>query len=129
MHDRLFDKLDRILDDMDNKEKLSASDVQIVDWATHAQKSMLCREDMDQGGDYSGNSYGSYEGRSYRGRGSNAKRDSMGRYSSNGYSRDYSRNYSGKEEYIDHMRSMMENAPDERTRQSMQRMIREMEQA
>ena len=87
---------------------------------------MLCREDMESG-DYSGNSYG--EGRSYaRGRGSNARRDSMGRYSSDGYSRNYSRNYSGKDEYIDHMRSMMENAPDERTRQSMQRMIREMEQ-
>lgn len=88
-----------------------------------------------------GHSYrdGSYEdgygGRSYaRGRGRNARRDSRGRYSGeggsyrggsyrgNGYSRD-----DGKQEYIENLRDMMEDAPDETTRQSIQRMIQQME--
>ena len=38
-----------------------------------------------------------------------------------GYSRD------GREEYIDTLRSMMEDAPDEQTRQSMKRMIDSMQ--
>lgn len=59
----------------------------------------------------------SHDGYSYaRGR----KRDSMGRYSRRGYSRD------GKEEYIEHLRDMAEDAPDEQTRQSIHRMIDQM---
>ena len=46
MHDKIFDKLCDILDDMERKEKLSASDVQIIDWATHAKKSMLAVDEM-----------------------------------------------------------------------------------
>lgn len=64
-------------------------------------------------------SYDDGMGRSYRrGRGRNAKRDSMGRYSRE----------SGKEEYIEQMRDLMEDAPDEQTRISIQRMIEKMEQ-
>ena len=90
------------------------------------------RRDMRGGrsyrGSYDGGSYdGSYDdgmGGSYaRGRGRNARRDSMGRYSrEGGYSR-----ADGKQEYIEHMRDMMMDAPDEQTRQSIQRMISEME--
>ena len=77
---------------------------------------------------YRGNSYddGSYA----RGRGRNAKRDSMGRYSREGSYRDGSyRGYSrgdGKEEFMENLRSMMEEAPDEKTRQDIQRMIQQM---
>lgn len=79
------------------------------------------------GGSYDGSYEGSYDdgmGGSYaRGRGRNAKRDSMGRYSrEGGYSR-----ADGKREYIEHMRDMMMDAPDEKTRQGIQRMISEME--
>ena len=71
-----------------------------------------------------------------RGRGRNARRDSMGRYSRDGgYDyRDGGRrgmNYSrddGKQEYIENLREMMEDAPDEQTRQSIQRMIQQMNQ-
>lgn len=77
---------------------------------------------------------GSYDDGSYaRGRGRNAKRDSMGRYSRNAgyrggsYRGGYSR-ADGKEEYIENLREMMEDAPDENTRQSIQRMIQQMEQ-
>ena len=79
-------------------------------------------------GSYDGGSYngGSYDGGSYaRGRGRNAKRDSMGRYSSRGYSRD---GYSGHGDMVDELRELMEQAPDEGTRQEMQRLIQKMEQ-
>ena len=141
MHNRLFDELCDILDEMEQKGKLSASDIQIIDWATHAKKSMLAVEEMmggysnnysgrRYGGSYDDGSYddGSYRGNSYaRGRGRNAKRDSMGRYASEGRSyRGYSRD--AKEDFLNEMRGMMENAPDDNTRQSIQRMLNQIEQ-
>lgn len=81
------------------------------------------------GRSYRGNYDGGYDGGSYaRGRGRNARRDSMGRYSRDyrdgrsmrGYSRD------GKDEYKEQLMDMMENAPDEQTRQSIKRMIDQM---
>lgn len=106
-------------------------------------KDAYCIMDMEEGayddemsygrsGSYRGNSYddGSYA----RGRGRNARRDSMGRYSrESGYSRNsyrrggYSRG-DGKEEYIENLRDMMEDAPDEATRKEIERMIQKMEQ-
>lgn len=71
-----------------------------------------------RGGDYEGSSYA-------RGR-RNARRDSMGRYTSGSYRGDYSRGDS-KEEYIDHLREMMQDAPDEQTRRSIHNMIQQME--
>lgn len=113
MYDKLCDKLDTIIDDMSRKEKLTASDLQVLDWATHIKKSMMATED------------GGYSTRGY----STRKRDSMGRYSredrGGGYSRNYSRD--SREEYKDQLYSMMEEAPDEKTRMSIQRMLREME--
>ena len=98
--------------------------------------SSYARRGGNRGG---GRSYrdGSYDGgcagNSYaRGRGRNARRDSMGRYSRDGsyrggsYRGGYSRD--GKEEYIENLREMMEEAPDEQTRQGIQRMIQQMEQ-
>lgn len=84
-------------------------------------------------------SYTSYDGGSYaRGRGRGARRDSMGRYSRDGemyhggaYRGSYRGGYSrddDKHQYIEHLRDMMEDAPDDQTRQSLQRMISQMEQ-
>ena len=76
-----------------------------------------------RGGRYNYDSYD--DGMSYaRGRGRNARRDSMGRYSRD-YRGSYERGYSrdGKEEYKEQLRMMMEDAPDENTRQSIKRMI------
>ena len=86
---------------------------------------------MRDGYAYRGGSYndGGYDrGGSYaRGRGRNARRDSMGRYSRNSYRNDgYSR--MDKAEYIDNLRMMMEDAPDEATKQHMRRMIDQMNQ-
>lgn len=134
--------------------KLSAGDVEYIDKLTHSLKSikavMAMMEDEDSGEysgrmsyardgrsgrSYRGGSYryddgmmvGSYEqGGSYardgRGRGSNAQRDSRGRYSSrmDGYSR--------HGDVVESLREVMEEAPDERTRQEIQRLIEKMEQ-
>lgn len=83
------------------------------------------------GRSYRGGSYDeSYDGSSYaRGRGRNARRDSMGRYSRESYrGGSYERGYSrdGKEEYKEQLMDMMDNAPDENTRQSIKRMIDQM---
>lgn len=84
-----------------------------------------------RGGSYRGSSYddgmmtggegGSYA-RDGRGRGSNARRDSMGRYSSrmDGYSR--------HGDAVESLREAMESAPDDRTRMEIQRLIEKMEQ-
>ena len=78
----LCDELDRIAD----KDELNPSSLDMVDKLAHSLKCIATVEAMDDAG-YSehdgGMSYGSY------GRGRNAKRDSMGRYSSENRYPDY----------------------------------------
>lgn len=93
------------------------------------------------GGSYRG---GSYDGRSYDGRESRRSRErSMdgrryaqasrtGRSNEGSYrgGRGRSMNYSrddSRKEYIDELRDMMEDAPDDQTRQTIQRMIQQLE--
>ena len=100
-------------------------------------------DDMDGG--YSENSMNSYRGRSYedgysnargRGRGGGGGGRSRrsyegGRSNEGSYRTSYRRGYSrddGKEEYMENLRELMQDAPDEQTRQSIQRMIQQMEQ-
>jgi len=66
---------------------------------------------------------GSYDGMSYaRGRGRNARRDSMGHYSSErGYSRD-------AEDMAVQLRDLMEDAPDESVRRDIEKLLRKVEQ-
>ena len=120
--------------------KLSSGDLDFVDKLTHALKSvkttiaMVEAEDMDDG-EYSerymrGYSRGSYRDGGYRGsyndggsyaRGRmNARRDSMGRYSrDDGYSRG--------DGMVDELRNLAMDAPDDQTRQEMQRLIQKLE--
>lgn len=152
MHElyELKDKLLQELEEYGTKE-LSAGTLDVVDKLSHAVKN-LCKiiemkEDEEEysgdmmgnrmmdgtsyarggnrGGSRGGSYRGSYEGRggSYaRGRGSNARRDSMGRYSSErGYSRDGM-------EMADQLRDLMEGAPDEAIRKDIERLLRKVEQ-
>ena len=81
----------------------------------------------NRGGSYarggrSSNRGGYYNEGSYaRGRGRNARRDSMGRYSSDGYSM-------AGEEMVDELRELMQDAPDEQTRMEFQKFIQKIEQ-
>lgn len=152
MHElyELKDKLLQELEEYGSKE-LSAGTLDVVDKLSHAVKN-LCKiiemkEDEEEysgdmmgnrmmggtsyarggnrGGSRGGSYRGSYEGRggSYaRGRGSNARRDSMVRYSSErGYSRDGM-------EMADQLRDLMEDAPDEAIRKDIERLLRKVEQ-
>ena len=102
----------------------------LMDIVKDRMKIECLERELDEDEEYMRGSYrGSYDdGMSYaRGR-MNAKRDSRGRYSRDGYRDSYDgmmRGYSrdGKEEYKESLRHMMETAPDENTRQSIKRMI------
>lgn len=104
--------------------KLSAGDLEYVDKLTHALKSVKATVAMMEEEGYSGYPYmgRSYDdgNRSYRGsyRGSYAR--NRGRYSSErGYSRDGG--------MVEELRELMQDAPDERTRQEFQRFISKIE--
>ena len=107
----------------------------LIDIAKDINK-IWCMEDEMDGESYAdGMSYErDMRGRSYRGdsydggsyaRGRNAKRDSMGRYAREGSYRGSYRGYSrdGKEEYKEQLMQLMDDAPDENTRQSIKRMV------
>lgn len=141
MHElyELKEKLCKELKEYGKKEKLDASSLQIVDTLAHALKN-VCKViesyEMEEEG-YSnayansyGNSYGggmsnrsmarggsynSYGMNSYaRGRGSNARRDSMGRYSSRNDG-----GYSNDESFRMGMQELMQDAPNDYVRQKM----------
>ena len=122
LKDMLLDKLK----EYSKKGDLTSSSLDVVDKLSHATKN-ICKiiEDAESENGYSrANPY--YDDRSYGsyargGRGGNARRDSMGRYSRDGYSRD-----SG--ELMRELHELMEDAPDEKTRQEFQRFIQKMEQ-
>lgn len=117
--------------------EVSGSDIEYLDKLTHGIKSIkttiaMMEAEDEYSGDYDSdmNMRGGRNNRGYsrrgsyargRGRGSRAKRDSMGRYSSEmGYSRD--------DGMIMELRELMEDAPDEKTRMEFQRFIKKMEQ-
>ena len=117
--------------------EVSGSDIEYLDKLTHGIKSIkttiaMMEAEDEYSGDYDSdmNMRGGRSNRGYsrrgsyargRGRGSRAKRDSMGRYSSEmGYSRD--------DGMIMELRELMEDAPDEKTRMEFQRFIKKMEQ-
>lgn len=107
--------------------------LEVVDKLTHTIKNLDKIIEKYEEEDYSGadgyymGSYrneggrgGSYRGGSYaRGRGRNARRDSMGRYSSEGYSRN--------DGMVMELRELMQDAPDERTKQEFERFIKKIE--
>lgn len=116
--------------------EVSGSDIEYLDKLTHGIKSTkttiaMMEADDEYSGDYDSdmNMRGGRSNRGYsrrgsyaRGRGRNARRDSMGRYSSrDGYSM-------GGDEMIMELRELMEDAPDEKTRMEFQRFIKKMEQ-
>lgn len=157
MH-KLMEYICKELEELERKAekegKLSAAEIEYADKLTHIKKNLLRADELWEDSEYSeasgrnyysrerggnrggGRSYrGSYEGRyareggsyedgSYegggsmaRGRGRNARRDSMGRYSRG-----------DKSEMIEELQELMEDAPDDKTRQEFQRFITKMEQ-
>lgn len=102
---------------------LNGSDLDYIDKLTHAIKSIkttiaMAEADGGESGMYP--NYNQYRGGSYNRMGSYARRrDSMGRYSSRGYSRD--------DDMIAELRDLMNEAPDEKMKQEFQRFIDKIE--
>ena len=137
------------LEEYAKKGKMSAGDLEIVDKLSHSIKNIDKIIEKYDESEYSGamgysnrmnygrggysnerggrdgysNERGGYSNeRDYsmaRGRGSNARRDSRGRYSGEGYS---------GHDMVMELRELMEDAPDERTRMEFEKFIRKMEQ-
>lgn len=134
--DKLCRYVDRELEEYENKVanggKLSRTEIEDGKNLAKFKMALLTNEAMENEG-YSGDWDGiAYEGgrmmnrrngmSGARGRGSRAKRDSMGRYSSEG---DYSR-AEAKEEFIEKVYDLMDEAPDEHTRKKIERFASEM---
>lgn len=132
MHEiyELKEQLMKELEEYGKKGEMSTGSLEVVDKLAHTIKN-LCKiiETAEDEGEYSmadGRSYRDgrmYEGnimRSYaRGRGRNAKRDSMGRYSSAGYSY-------GNEDMVEQLESLMMDAP-ENIKSDIKRLISKVE--
>lgn len=108
-----------------NGGKMTAGDLDYIDKLTHALKSIkttIAMEEYDDD-DYSG----------ARGRGTYARRDSMGRYSRDRYMPGYdhaSGRYSredSKAEIMDHLHELERTAKDDHTRRMVQSWIRQAE--
>lgn len=112
--------------------KLSSADVDYIDKLTHTMKSIKTTIAMAEAEERDGESgyypymggYRSYENMRGGGR-SNQRRDSRGRYSRRG---GYSRT-DAREDFIEDVRELMHDAPDEHTRMRFQRFIDEIENA
>jgi hypothetical protein len=125
LREMLCEELDKIT----KKGELSAGSLDVVDKLTHSIKSIDTIIAMEEAG-YSSDDY-SMRGNSYaRGRGSNAKRDSMGRYSSDNYSMrggrsgERGRNYSYDDEMAD-LREQLEDMEHMAKDEESKRMIRQ----
>lgn len=99
---------------------ITKESIAMLDMMIHSAKNLCKIVESDE--DYSmANSYDMYSGRnSYaRGRGSNARRDSMGRYSSRG-------NYSMHDDMKAELYDLMNRTSDESTRRELQDMANRM---
>ena len=105
----LKEKLCRELESYGKQDGLSTGALDIVDKLAHTIKNL---DKIIEASEYSG--YYARDDRSYA-----RRRDSMGRYTSNGYSR--------TGEIVDRLRGLMNDAPDDRTRQEIQNLVSRME--
>ena len=133
MHElyELKEMLCKELEEYGKKGELTTGSLEVVDKLAHTIKNLDKIIEMSEGEEYSGYydmARGSYarggnrggRGSYARGRGRNARRDSRGRYSSEGYSR-------ASEEIADQLRDLMEDAPDENIKREIKRLITKVE--
>lgn len=133
--EELRDMLCKELDKITQKGELSTGSLDVIDKLTHSIKSIDTIMAMEDAG------YSNESGYSYaRGRGSNARRDSMGRYSNRGrggsygdssydrgsYERGYSRE-DAKEELAMELRELKMDAKDQETAHMIDKWIRQLE--
>ena len=122
----LKETLCKELEEYGSKGELTAGTLDVVDKLAHTIKNLdkiidKYEEQEGYSGDYddgmSAKRNRTYNIRGSYARGRNAKRDSMGRYSRNSYD----------DGMISELRSLMEDAPDDRTRREFQSFIQKIE--
>lgn len=123
--DKICKYIDKELDELENKVamggKLSRADIEDGKNLAKFKMAILTNDRMEEDGDYS-NEYGGMSNRmsNARGRGSNARRDSMGRYSrEDGYSR-------AESDFRERLEDAIDSAPDEHKRKKLERILNEM---
>lgn len=128
------DELKDLEKKVETGQQLSMAEVEYGDKLAHFKKNLLKGEEMmeedgySNTGDYSNHGYSrrygdgmNYNSRYSRARGrTNARRDSMGRYSRGRYSM-------ADDEMMSELRELMQDAPDERTRKEFQSFIDRLE--
>jgi hypothetical protein len=118
----LKEKLCDELEEYGEKGDLDVGTLDVVDKLSRTVKNLGKIIEKMEESEYSGESWdgmntGRYTGRRYSGA---RRRDSMGRYSRRGYSMDNA-------EIVQDLRELMNEAPDERTRQEFQSFISKIE--
>ncbi len=122
----ICDELNELERKAEKNGSLTMSETQYMDTLAHAKKNLLTGEAMMQAEDgesgrYMPNDYGMYGNNGYNNGGSYRRsRDSMGRYTSR-------RGYSYDDGMIEELRSLMESAPDERTKSEFRQFIAKIE--
>lgn len=140
IYEYLCDELKDLEKKAESGQKLSMAELEYLNKLTETKKNLLKIEMLEEDSEYSNAMGGSYArggrgGRSYysmddgmdmrggsyaRGRGRNARRDAMGRYSSEG---GYSR---AEDDFREDLEELMATAPNDRVRQKLKSLIGEM---
>jgi hypothetical protein len=135
IYEYLCDELKALEKKAETGQGLSMAELEYLDKLTETKKNLLKIEMLEEDSEYS-NARGGNRGRSYaysmddgmdmrggsyaRGRGRNARRDAMGRYSSEG---GYSR---AEDDFRADLEELMAMAPNDRVRQKMQSLMADM---
>ena len=121
--DYVCDEMEELERKVEKEGKLSSAEMQYLDVLAHTKKNLL-KADEYEDGEYSGRYDDMRYSRRYdgpvmsyaRGRGRNARRDAMGRYSS------------ANEDMVAELRELMDDAPDEHTKMEFKKFIQKIEQ-
>ena len=131
IYEYLCDELKTLEKKAESGQGLSMAEFEYLNKLTETKKNLLKIEMLEEDSEYGGGSYRDGNDRMYgdssyaRGRGRNARRDSMGRYSRRGGS--YA-NYSmaDKEDLVEDLRDVMQEA-DGTMKQEFERFIKKIE--
>lgn len=141
IYEYLCDELKDLEKKAESGQQLSMAELEYLNKLTETKKNLLKIEMLEEDSEYSNAMGGSYargnrggrsnsyyamddgmdmRGGSYaRGRGRNARRDAMGRYSSEGYSR-------AEDDFRADLEELIAMAPNDQIRQKMQRIMSDM---
>lgn len=126
MMEELYKLKEMLCDELEQygrKGELTTGSLDVVDKLAHAMKSIATVIEMEEAeGEYSQSDGGRYNmrGNSYARRGGNTRRNSMGRYSREGYS-------GAVDDMVDKLNDLMQDAPNEDVRHEIKRLVSKVE--